>query len=386
MKYAVPEHIRGILKKLNSVGYDAYIVGGCVRDMVMGRTPHDWDITTSAPCEKVRGIFERTAPTGIKYGTVTVLFPEGEAQVTTFRADGDYHNGRSPDSVEFLSSLNEDLARRDFTVNAMAMDSGGRITDLFGGMEDIENGIIRCVGDPETRFREDALRIMRGLRFSAQLGLGIEEKTYEAMRLCAGMVYTLSGERMRDEIEKILLSERPETLNDAADMGLLKRHLPCAVFDNLRRAGELPADREMRWTAMCASAGLSEIPEALRMDGKTSSRVRDALKIASDFAEADVSAQYLLTVYGSETLLCASAADYMRGGANHVEWMRAATDGEPVKLAVNGGDISLLCGARGREIGALIDKLLRHVCEKTDENERDRLIYLAKKWLEEERE
>ena len=158
-----------ILNVLSSAGYEAYYVGGCVRDTILGRPVHDWDVTTSALPEQVMACFDHCVPTGLKHGTVTVLLDGLSAEVTTFRTDGSYRDGRRPENVTFVRSLREDLARRDFTINAMAMDACGEITDLYGGREDLAQCVIRCVGDPEQRFREDALRMLRALRFSAQL-------------------------------------------------------------------------------------------------------------------------------------------------------------------------------------------------------------------------
>ena len=163
-----------ILKTLEGAGFAACFVGGCVRDTLLGRPVHDWDVTTSALPEEIMALFPRCIPTGIKHGTVTVLLRGESFEVTTFRRDGAYHDGRHPDGVVFVPNLTEDLARRDFTINAMAMHLDGRITDCFDGKADLKRGIIRCVGDPERRFREDALRMLRAWRFSAQLGFAID--------------------------------------------------------------------------------------------------------------------------------------------------------------------------------------------------------------------
>lgn len=385
MENLMPGYIRRILKKLNTAGYEAYAVGGCVRDTVMGRKPHDWDITTSAGCEAVQRLFEHTAPTGIKYGTVTVLCPEGEAQVTTFRADGKYREGRHPESVEFLQSLSGDLERRDFTVNAMAMDLSGEITDLFGGMQDIERGIIRCVGEPERRFCEDALRMMRGVRFSAQLGFEIEQETFGAMRRCAGLVSCLSGERMREEIEKIIMSGRPEMLETAAETGLLKYHFPCSCFVNINRISSLPEKKDVRWTAICASAGIKEVPEKLRIDRKTAEAVSKSAEILNEPMDTDGDLRYLLTVYGSETLLCAAAAAYILDNGKYGMLIRAAEELTPVRLAVNGTDLANAGITRGPAMGETLVRLLRYVCDRPDKNEKDYLLRMAVEELKEDR-
>ena len=182
MEIKIPAPAEEILTKLNENGYEAYVVGGCVRDMILGREPGDWDITTSALPEQVKQVFRRTVDTGIQHGTVTVMMGDEGYEVTTYRIDGEYADGRHPDSVTFTPSLTEDLKRRDFTVNAMAYNGNTGLVDEFGGMEDLDRGIIRCVGEPMDRFSEDALRILRAIRFSAQLGFAIEGRTYEAIR------------------------------------------------------------------------------------------------------------------------------------------------------------------------------------------------------------
>ena len=175
----------GDCEKLCEHGYEAYLVGGCVRDMLLGREPGDWDITTSAKPEEVKAVFRRTVDTGIKHGTVTVMMGKEGYEVTTFRIDGDYTDGRHPDSVTFTPDLIEDLKRRDFTINAMAYNRDRGLVDAFGGRKDLEDGVIRCVGAAEERFTEDALRILRAIRFSAQLGFEIEEHTENAIKNCS---------------------------------------------------------------------------------------------------------------------------------------------------------------------------------------------------------
>lgn len=195
-----------ILDVLEKSGHEAYFVGGCVRDSVTGREFHDIDITTDALPDEMLKIFSgfTTVPTGIKHGTVTVICDGTPFEITTYRIDGEYSDSRRPDSVEFTRNLADDLSRRDFTVNAMAMDSEGNIVDLFGGAEDIRNKTIRCVGSPEKRFEEDALRIMRAVRFSAQLGFEIEEKTAEAVHAMKNRLENISKERIREELDKII--------------------------------------------------------------------------------------------------------------------------------------------------------------------------------------
>ena len=196
----LPTQAALILQTLRQAGFEAYIVGGCVRDSLIGRKPGDWDITTSARPEMVKKLFRRTADTGLKHGTVTVMRGSEAYEVTTFRLDGAYSDSRHPDSVQFVTSLAEDLARRDFTINAMAYAPDCGVVDLYGGLEDLRQGKIRAVGNPAERFTEDALRMMRAIRFSAQLGFEIEEKTWNAISPLASRLEKVSRERIRDEI------------------------------------------------------------------------------------------------------------------------------------------------------------------------------------------
>ena len=181
----IPEKAKYIIETIQNAGFEAYVVGGCVRDSILGRCPEDWDITTSARPEQVKQLFRRTIDTGIQHGTVTVMLDKEGFEVTTYRVDGKYEDSRHPKEVTFTPNLEEDLKRRDFTINAMAYNPSSGLVDLFGGLEDIERKIIRCVGDPLERFTEDALRIMRAVRFSAQLGFTIEEETRKALKVLA---------------------------------------------------------------------------------------------------------------------------------------------------------------------------------------------------------
>ena len=238
-----------ILKTLEDAGFAACFVGGCVRDTLLGRPVHDWDVTTSALPEEIMALFPRCIPTGIKHGTVTVLLRGESFEVTTFRRDGAYHDGRHPDDVVFVPDLEEDLARRDFTINAMAMHLDGSITDCFDGEADLKHGIIRCVGDPERRFREDALRMLRALRFSAQLGFQIEDDTARAIRENAGLCRLLSRERVCAEAEKTLLSPRPETLSVMLREGLLAA---CGIEGDyeLHALKTVSAEADARWAML----------------------------------------------------------------------------------------------------------------------------------------
>lgn len=226
IKLTIPQKAEEILRVLEEHGFEAYAVGGCVRDSMLGRVPDDWDITTSARPEQVKALFRRTVDTGLQHGTVTVLMEKEGFEVTTYRVDGEYEDGRHPKEVAFTASLEEDLKRRDFTINAMAYNPARGLVDLFRGQEDLAEGIIRCVGNPMERFTEDALRIMRAVRFSAQLGFVIEKNTKEALSVLAPNLKHVSAERIQAELLKLLVSPHPDDIRIAYETGITKEFLP----------------------------------------------------------------------------------------------------------------------------------------------------------------
>lgn len=236
MKITLPETVRNIIQSLQGAGYEAYAVGGCIRDSFLGRTPSDWDITTSALPAQVKNLFRRTVDTGIEHGTVTVLFEDGAYEVTTYRVDGDYTDARHPDHVSFVRDLREDLQRRDFTINAMAYNDEDGLQDPFDGYRDLKAGLIRCVGNPEERFAEDALRIFRAVRFSAQLFFEIEPETENAVKKCAPSLAKISAERICTELMKLITSPHPEKIRDAWRLGLTAVFLP--EFDRMMETSQ----------------------------------------------------------------------------------------------------------------------------------------------------
>ncbi len=226
MKIQLPEKVKVVIQTLEAAGYEAYAVGGCVRDSVLGRIPADWDITTSALPEQVKELFHRTIDTGIEHGTVTVMMDKEGFEVTTYRVDGEYRDHRHPEQVNFTGELKEDLRRRDFTINAMAYNDRCGMVDAFGGIEDLKHGVIRCVGVARERFEEDALRILRAVRFAAQLGFEIEKETADAARALAGNLKDISAERIQTELVKLLVSPHPEMLRTAYELGITRVVLP----------------------------------------------------------------------------------------------------------------------------------------------------------------
>lgn len=253
--FALPSPVANCLAALRNGGFDAYPVGGCVRDLLLGRAPGDWDVTTSARPEQVMALFAKTVPTGLPHGTVTVLLDGQSFEVTTFRADVGYSDGRHPDAVVFGTSLEGDLARRDFTVNAMALGPDGGVIDPFGGQADLRNKVIRAVGDPQVRFTEDALRMFRAVRFSAQLGFALEDGTRAALVAQAHRAGLVSGERIKVEVEKTLLSPKPELAACFLQWGLLAAPQTPSP-ESLRHAFHgVPPEQGARWRAFCAATG-----------------------------------------------------------------------------------------------------------------------------------
>lgn len=315
------------LERLRAAGWAAYPVGGCVRDLLLGRAPGDVDLCTAARPERVLALFPGAVPTGLKHGTVTVPTPDGPVEITTFRREGGYADGRHPDAVTFDAGLDEDLARRDFTVNAMALAPDGAVIDRFGGREDLARGLIRCVGEPDLRFAEDALRMLRGVRLCAQLGFTLEAETAAAIRRNSFRAARISRERIRAELEKTLLSPRPQWAGELIRQGLLS-HL--YAFDrpwDLSGLSALPARPEARWRGFCAATGfpIGALPVERRL----------------------------------------------RRAVEHPELAVLPT------LALSGGALMAL-GLSGAEIGAAQRRLARHVLDHPEDNTAPRLRALLK--------
>ena len=357
-----------IIETLLHAGFEAYYVGGCVRDTLLGRPVHDWDITTSARPEQVMAVFPRCIPTGVKHGTVTVLLDGCTAEVTTYRVDGEYEDARRPEHVEFVRSLREDLARRDFTVNAMAMDRSGRITDLFDGRDDLHARVIRCVGDPDRRFSEDALRMLRAIRFSAQLGFSVESETMEALRRQRSLCARLSCERVQTEAEKTLLSPEPERFGEMMSLGLLTA---CGLSGeaDVSLLRHVPARRDTRWAAakLCAQEldpVRFRLPAALCRQIETCARTWQ-----TDRSELDW--KRLIAAEGWDAARLQAAMQ----GSPAVD--RIADSGECVslaQLAVTGRDFPEL---QGPCVGSMLHVLLGHVLVHPEDNSRERLLTLA---------
>lgn len=292
----IPPGAARILRVLEDHGYEAFVVGGCVRDSLLGRNPNDWDITTSALPLQVKALFRRTIDTGLKHGTVTILMDGEPFEVTTYRVDGEYLDGRHPSEVTFTASLQEDLQRRDFTINAMAYSERKGLQDLFGGLPDLEKGLIRAVGDPAKRFGEDALRIMRAVRFAAQLGYEVEEDTVQAMKELAPTLSKISAERIAAELEKLLVSPHPEKLKMAYECGITAVILP--EFDRcMETAQNNPHHKYSVGEHTIVSIGNARPDRILRYTmlmhdmGKPSCKTTDEQGIDHFYGHQEVSAQ-----------------------------------------------------------------------------------------------
>lgn len=373
---APPKYVLNILCALDSAGHRAVLAGGCVRDNLLGRRPSDWDIASSASPEEVLALFPRCVPTGIKHGTVTVLSGGGSVEVTSFRAEGGYSDHRRPDSVSFGCPLEADLARRDLTVNAMAMDAAGEITDPFGGRDDLRRRLLRCVGEPERRFDEDALRMLRTVRFSAQLGFEIEPRTLEAIRALAHLASGLSAERVRDELLKTLRSPAPGLVWQLVDLGLL---------DACLAPGDASAPREAldvlpiyaRLAHFCRGLELGgyimstdRFLAALRFDGETLRRTASAVEVLKSGSR---DWKRLLRGHGEAAVLAAHPKNRALRAV-----LRSGECWELSSLAIGGRELAAL-GYSGPELGRELRRLLDHVIDCPADNRADILCKLAER-------
>ena len=385
-----PKYVRSILRTLKIHGYPSCIVGGCVRDLILGTEPNDWDIATAAHPEEVMELFPDCIPTGIKHGTVTVRSDSRFVEVTTFRSDGDYADHRHPDTVSFVGDLNTDLSRRDFTMNAIAVTSDGVIIDPYRGVEDISAGIIRCVGIPEKRFDEDALRMLRAFRFSARLGFEIEPDTLQAIEENAELSARLSSERVRDEIEKMLLTGSPEILYQVIDCGLLDSYLQKHLSrdDGLLRIAALKKRAVPRWAMFSAILLADEcIPDvkdfltSLHLDGKTIRCCSVACEMLRKTPpETRKEWKMLLHLHGIDSVVCASLCwDAIYGKEFEPLLQEIIGSGECFtlkELAVSGNDLAAL-GLHGKQLGNMLEFLLEYVIEYPEKNNREILMALA---------
>ena len=389
VRIQLPYEVEWVIGKIRDAGYEAFAVGGCVRDTLLGRTPEDWDVTTSARPEAVKAIFERTVDTGLQHGTVTVLKNRKGYEVTTYRIDGEYHDGRHPDSVEFTPNLLEDLKRRDFTINAMAYSHETGIVDEFGGMEDLKAGIVRCVGRPEDRFTEDALRLLRALRFSAQLGFEIEESTYAAIKTIAPNLAKVSKERVQAELTKLLLSAHPERILLLKETGLSAQIVPGfdAVFAPalFSKLSQLPAEKSLRWAGflLCQSTKQAEaVLKGLKMDNGTIGNVSRMIEGAKKTLPLEKPAvRRAMSRYTPYQLEGALKLKELMGSPDAEEIRRLREeiirDGDCVSLkdlAVKGRDLLEAGVERGPMVGEILNHLFDLVLLHPEKNDRELLL------------
>ena len=399
MGFEIDKGAEKILETLNGKGYEAYIVGGCVRDMIMGRKPGDWDITTSARPEETKKCFKRTFDTGIKHGTITVLLEGGSYEVTTYRTEGEYTDCRHPDEVVFTRDIHEDLLRRDFTMNAIAYHPREGFIDPFGGRDDIEKKTIRGVGFPDERFREDALRMLRAVRFAAQLGFSVEEETWKALKNRAELIKKVSAERIREELQKLIMSGRSEKLSLLAESGLMGYIWP-SLADALEKysaetAGELAASEAvpaLRWALFLRRLGAAEaqsLMKGLKFDTKTMKSV--CAVIAEEKNGVDVSPYGVKKTlnrlgdenYGLFLKYSLAIGDKRAGEAEKVlEEIRKKGECVGLKdLALNGTDIGKMGVKDGRLIGEILSALLDEAQKDNENNKREILEDIVRKKL-----
>ena len=435
IKILLPEKVNMIIKTIQAAGFEAYAVGGCVRDSILGRIPDDWDITTSANPQEIKKIFKRTIDTGIQHGTVTVMMDKEGFEVTTYRIDGEYEDSRHPKEVTFTSNLREDLRRRDFTINAMAYNEEVGLIDIFGGISDIEKKIIRCVGDAKERFTEDALRMMRAVRFSAQLGYSIAEDTKEAIKELAPNLKNISAERIQVELVKLVVSNNPDYLRVAYETGITAQVLPefdlCMETDQnnphhkysvgehiLHSMKHIEADKVLRLSMLFHDMGkpkaktedeqgihhfyghneiseniAEEVLKRLRFDNDTLYKVK-SLVFFHDYHPGltDKSVRKFVTKIGKELVpfyLLVQRADVLAQSEYKREDKLAKIDevsrifdgiierGECLSLkdlAVNGKDLIALGMKPGKEIGETLEHFLQMVIANPSLNEKEILL------------
>ena len=389
----VPEYALAVVERLESRGYEAYVVGGCVRDSLLGRQPNDWDVCTNALPEDVLRVFRRfhVIKTGLQHGTVTVMSDKQPVEVTTFRIDGNYSDNRHPDAVSFVSRVEEDLARRDFTINAMAYSPERGVCDPFGGMADIERRIIACVGDPEQRFREDGLRIMRAVRFASTLDFSVDEATASAACRLSHLLSAISRERVYTEFSKLLcgvgsprvLRQFSHVLNAAVPNLSESTFVSCAP-----QISKLPADPVVRIAFLAASEDASSPGECAdevmaSLKSSTADRRRARL-LASErdlpLPETERGVRRLMSRMSHENIVAYAAMHSACTGADGNAFALLYSDvrrADPCvsikQLALNGNDVMELTPRRGGEVGEALAALLCRVVDGEISNTREEL-------------
>ena len=383
----IPKDVQEILQSLTFEGHEAVIVGGCVRDSLMGLAPKDWDIATSAQPDEVKKVFRHTVDTGIEHGTVSVIINQQAYEVTTYRIDGLYKDGRRPTEVTFTTDLEEDLSRRDFTMNAIAYSPVVGLVDPFNGVNDIKNKNIRCVGHAPSRFTEDALRMMRAIRFAAQLSFSIDPETYAAIAPLANRIQMVSVERIREELTKTLASPNPGVLPLLEETGLW-------FFPKLE------LERAVPWLTMCPKE-----PAMLYALLYADEKFMRQLKFDNHcIKETDTYTRWLTKYIPNSNYNIKVALNEM--GAEQFQkllilkniiepnehWNKVRASCERIllsnecytlkDLAVNGQDLIEIGIAPGENMGRIIAKLLDTVMKTADTNDKSALLEIACKFLD----
>ncbi len=382
----LPDNINTILSTIENAGYEAYGVGGCVRDLLLGNPPHDYDIATSAKPEEVEKIFPRVKATGLKYGTVSVIQHQDSVEVTTFRIDNDYSDGRHPDSVQFSTKIQDDLSRRDFTINAMAYHPAKGLIDPFGGREDIANRLIRAVGDAKTRFGEDALRILRATRFASKLDFTIEEATQTAAKEVAHLVSKVSVERIKIEIQKALVGAKPSKLSQL----LSTKAIDFCGFNNQQTNLELldivDSTPVIRWAVFFFLQGISTenvkiILRKLKFDNKNAYLIarfcrqleqplpQNKIQIKQILSNMDIT---VLTKLIDAYPLLHTGTDSNNCKQNLAEILQNRECYNLEMLAVKGNDLLALC--EEKKIGATLHSMLNEVIAHPENNTKEYLL------------
>ena len=399
MHIKLPAKVKYIISRLEKNGYEAYAVGGCVRDSILDRIPEDWDITTSAKPEEVKKLFPATIDTGLQHGTVTVVIEKEGYEVTTFRLDGDYSDGRHPDRVAFTSSLTEDLKRRDFTINAMAYSENTGLIDKFDGEKDLEDGIIRAVGDAEERFSEDALRMLRAIRFAGQLNFDIAEKTFDAIKKLSPDISKVSVERIAKELEKLLLSGNPEYIALVYEAGIFEVIAP-EIAELFKKEEIYNSIEAVRRASYPEKKGLYQIRTALfleRMGADSAAKLLKRFKLDNDtintvkkligLLQRDIETSALemrrtVKDAGHKIMPILLEARRAKGLCNNSELYRKIIErGECTsvsELKVNGRDLIEAGVPKGVMIGETLERLLESVIEHPELNTRESLLLEVK--------
>ncbi|MBQ2745126.1 MAG: CCA tRNA nucleotidyltransferase [Lachnospiraceae bacterium] len=403
---SMPTDVSHIIKVLEDNGHEAYAVGGCVRDAIMGRIPHDWDITTSAKPSQVKALFRRTIDTGIQHGTVTIMMGSTGYEVTTYRIDGNYSDGRHPEQVTFTKNLVEDLKRRDFTINAMAYNDRAGVVDEFDGTGDLEHKIIRCVGVATERFTEDALRILRAIRFSAQLDFIIAGDTADAIKALAANLKKISRERIQTELDKLITSNHPDRIKLVQAYGLAQYIFDNAkvisnsfsdnsptIFQNISDVMEaLPTDHYMRWTAMTIYEDEPQsVLKGLKFDNKTIDICKRLHAVSKEHMPQtkpelrrmivrfgkELFDEYVftfVTVLNDKGLYTLSSKKEIDIARSLYDEIIADKDCISMKdMAIKGADLIAMGMAPGKAIGNILDKLFQKVLDDPSINTYEQL-------------